>query len=69
MWKKPLVNEPNFEKLNFEEMTEMETLNVNGESIGTCLGAGYTCNTSKGGFKVGTCLALGYSCNTSKGGF
>lgn len=69
MWKKPEINKPNFEQSKINELNTEEILEVSGGSIGTCLGAGYTCNTSKGGIKVGTCLAIGYSCNTSKGGF
>lgn len=69
MWSKPEVKQPNFNQCNVTELNSKETIEVNGGSIGTCLGAGYTCDTSSGGGKVGTCLVVGYSCNTTKGGF
>ena len=68
MWKKPVLNKPNFENVSFEEMTENEATKVNGQAVGVCYVMGYTC-WSTGGWKVGTCYVAGYACNTSKGGF
>lgn len=42
MWSKPEVKQPNFNQCNVTELNSKETIEVNGGSIGTCLGAGYT---------------------------
>lgn len=69
MWNKPEVKQPNFSQHNVTELNSKETMEVNGGKVGTCLGLGYTCDTSSGGLKVGTCASIGYSCDTRKGGF
>lgn len=43
MWKKPEINKPSFDNIAMEEMTEKEQAKVNGESVGVCYVAGYSC--------------------------
>ena len=61
MWKKPLVDMPDFENKNLVELTEAESVETSGSGgglVGSCLALGYTC-WSKGGFKAGVCLIVG----------
>lgn len=61
MWKKPEILKPEFNSEVFEEMSEKEQLEVDGESVGTCFIVGYSC-WSYGGLGIGTCFTVGYSC-------
>lgn len=61
MWKKPLVDMPNFENNDLVNLTENELIETNGAGgglIGTCVAVGYTC-WSEGSFKAGVCLVVG----------
>ena len=63
-YKKPEMKAPAFNALSEKELKE-----IKGGNVGSCCGIGYTCNTTKGGFKMGTCLLVGYSCTFTKGSF
>lgn len=57
MWKKPEINKPSFKKANLVEMSEQETIEVNGKGTGICIGLGLPC-WSKGSGN-GICIIFG----------